>query len=137
LETVNLRFCPRSEKRSYPDGMDDPKLPKHLTKERRSRRVEMNVPVVVHRPAKYGPLFYESTQTLVINAHGALIPLTDKVAPKQRLLVQNIESGEQQECQVVSVQNVRMGPPRVAVEFVRPLPTFWRIAFPPSDWNAT
>ena len=97
----------------------------------------MNVSVVVHRPAKYGPLFYESTQTLVINAHGALIPLADKVAPKQRLLVQNADSGEQQECLVVSVDNVRIGPPMVAVEFTRPVPSFWRIAFPPADWNAS
>jgi len=97
----------------------------------------MSVSVVVHRPAKYGPLFYESTQTLVINVHGALIPLADKVAPKQRLLIQNVDSGEQQECRVVSVESVRMGPPRVAVEFTQPLPSFWRIAFPPDDWNAS
>jgi hypothetical protein len=113
------------------------KLNKRWLKKRRSQRIEMNVSVVVHRPAKYGPLFYESTQTLVINAHGALIPLADKVAPRQRLLVQNVLSGEQQECRVVSVENVRIGPPRVAVEFAQPLPSFWRLAFPPADWKCS
>ena len=115
--------------------MHNQKLNKRWLKERRSQRIDMSVSVVVHRPAKYGPLFYESTRTLVINAHGALIPLADEVAPKQRLLVLNVVSGEQQECRVVSVENVRIGPPRVAVEFARPLPNFWRIAFPPTDWN--
>lgn len=112
-------------------------LNRRWLKERRSQRIDMNVSVVVYRPAKYGPLFYESTQTLVINAHGALIPLADEVAPKQRLLVLNVASGEQQECRVVSVEKVGIGPPRVAVEFARPLPNFWRIAFPPTDWNAS
>lgn len=110
---------------------------KRWLKNRRSQRVESNVPVVVHRPPKDGPQFYESTQTLVVSAHGALMPLVDKVAPKQRLLVQNVDSGEQQECRVVSVENVLMGPPWVAVEFARPLPSFWRIAFPPADWPAS
>jgi hypothetical protein len=106
-------------------------------KKRRSHRIELNVPVVVHRAPKDGPQFYESTQTLVVNAHGALIALVDKVAPKQRLLVKNVDSGEQQECHVVYVEKALMGPPRVAVEFTRPLPSFWHIAFPPADWTTS
>jgi hypothetical protein len=33
----------------------------------------------------------------LFNAHGALMVLADEVAPKQRLLMQNIDSGEHQE----------------------------------------
>ena len=110
---------------------------KRWLRRRRSQRIELNVPVVAHRPPKYGPQFYESTQTLVVSAHGALVGLTDNVAPKQRLLVQNVDSGEQQECRVVSVEKVLIGPPRVAVEFTRRAASFWRIAFPPTDWNAS
>ncbi len=102
---------------------------------RRSQRVEVNVPVVVYRPLRQGPQFYESTQTLVVSAHGALMVLADNVAPKQRLLVQNIGSGEQQECRVVSVEKIRTGPAQVAVEFILPTPSFWHIAFPPADWT--
>jgi hypothetical protein len=51
------------------------------------------------------------------------------------LLVQNIASGEQQECRVVYVDKDLMGPTKVAVEFTRPAPSFWRIAYPPADWN--
>jgi hypothetical protein len=119
--------------------MSDQQLtePKPWLSKRRSQRIALNVPVVVHRPAKDGPQFYESTQTLVVSAHGALVALVDLVAPKQRLLLQNADSGEQQECRVVYVEKVLMGPPRVAVEFTRPLASFWRIAFPPADWNAS
>jgi len=107
-----------------------------LSKNRRSQRIEMNVPVVVYRTRGDGPQFYENTQTLVINAHGALMDLTDMVAPRQRLQVQNPESGQHLECRVVSVKKERIGPPKVAVEFMEPAPSFWRIAFPPADWKA-
>ena len=29
------------------------------------------------------------------------------------------------------------GPTKVAVEFTRPAPSFWRIAYPPADWTAS
>ena len=106
-------------------------------KNRRSQRIDLNIPVVVHRPSSEGPRFYESTQTLVVSAHGALMTLTDLVAPKQRLFVQNTGSGEQQECRVVYVKRELTGPPKVAVEFTRPAPSFWHIAFPPADWAAS
>ena len=109
---------------------------KRWLRKRRSQRIDLNVPVVVHRPPK-GPHFSERAQTLVVNAHGALMALAEKVTPKQRLLMQNIHSGEQKECRVVYIEKVPMGPTRVAVEFTRPAPSFWRIAYPPADWTAS
>ena len=104
---------------------------------RRSQRIELTVPVVVHRPLKEGPQFYERAQTLVVNAHSALMALAEKVTPEQRLLMQNIDSGEQKECRVVYVEKEPTGPTSVAVEFTRSAPTFWRIANPPADWTAS
>jgi len=109
---------------------------KRWLKNRRSQRIDLNVPVVVYRPPSEGPQFYESTQTLVVSAHGAVMALTQMVAPKQRFHVQNTDSGEQQECRVVSVKKEPTGPPKVAVEFTRPAPGFWHLAFPPADWTA-
>ena len=106
-------------------------------KSRRSRRLDLNVSVVVHRPKSEGPQFYENTKMLVVSAHGALVALKGMVAPKQRLLLQNTASGEQQECRVVSVNKDMTGPPTVAVEFAKPAPSFWRIAFPPADWTSS
>ena len=98
-------------------------------------RIKWDASVVVHRPQKEGPQFSERTQTLTVSAHGALIALTGLVAPKQRLVVQNATSGEQQECRVVTVEKDFTGPTKVAVEFAQPAPRFWRIAYPPTDWN--
>ena len=105
-----------------PGFMSDQQLTntKRWARKRRSQRVELTIPVVVHRPPKEGTQFYERAQTLVVNAHGALMALAEKVAPTQTLLMQNIDSGEQKECRVVYVKKELTGPIKVAVEFARP-----------------
>jgi hypothetical protein len=110
---------------------------KRWLRKRRSQRIMLNVSVVVHRPPNEGPQFSERTQTLDVSAHGALVALAGLVAPKQRLLVQNVASGEQRECRVVYIEKDLMGPTKVAVEFTHPAPGFWRIAYPPADWTAS
>lgn len=110
---------------------------KPWSRKRRSQRIEFSVPIVLHRAAREGPQFQERTQTLVVSAHGAFIALAEKVAPKQKLLMQNINSGEQEECRVVYVAKDAAGPTKVAVEFTRPAAGFWRIAYPPADWAAS
>ena len=87
-----------------------------------SERIELNVPVVIHRPLREGPQFSERTRTLNVSAHGALVTLAGLVAVRQRLFLQNIASGEQHECRVISVEMNPMGPTKVAVEFTRPVP---------------
>ncbi|MGB2632846.1 MAG: PilZ domain-containing protein [Candidatus Acidiferrum sp.] len=118
-------------------SMSDQKLnsAKRWPKNRRSQRIELNVPVVVYRATGEGRQFYESTHTLVVSAHGALIALTDMVVPRQKLQVQNQNSGQHLECRVVSMKKGLIGPPQVAVEFTQPAASFWHIAFPPADWN--
>ena len=127
----------RSPGRRYAEStMAEPRSnpPKGWARERRSERLAMNVPIVVHRAPNEGPSFYEGTHTLVVSAHGALLALAANVAPEQRLVLQNILSGEEQECRVVGAERKLTGPAQVAVEFKRPAPSFWHIAFPPSDW---
>jgi len=67
---------------------------KRWLKARRSQRIDLNVSVAVCGPPREGPQFYESTKTLVVSAHGALVALKGMVGPKQRLLLQNTVSGE-------------------------------------------
>lgn len=104
-------------------------------KNRRSQRLELQVPVLVYRRPGEGPQFYETTHTLTVSAHGALIPLRELVARRQLLWVQNTSTGEQKECRVVSITTEPRGLTRIAVEFTRPVPKFWRVAYPPPDWT--
>ena len=108
---------------------------KQWSKNRRSERLNLQVPVLVYRRPAEGPQFYETTHTITISAHGALIPLTELVARRQLLWVQNTNTGEQKECRVVSIQTLPRGLSNIAVEFTRPVPTFWRVAYPPADWE--
>jgi hypothetical protein len=50
------------------------------------------------------------------------------VVPKQRLLLQNTESGNNKSA-LISVKKELVGPPKVAVEFTRPAPGSWHLAF--------
>jgi hypothetical protein len=109
--------------------------PDNWTKKRRSQRLFLSVPVVAYRLPSVGRLFFEGAHTLAVSAHGALISLATEVAADQRLVLKHALSGEEQECRVVFIQKKPSGPTEVGIEFQRPAPKFWGIAFPPSDWK--
>jgi hypothetical protein len=96
-----------------------------------------NVAVIAYRyrPVRQGPPFYEGTRTLAASAHGALINLAAKVATDQRLILKNALTGQEQVCRIVFRNKKLFGPTEVGIEFERPAPDFWRVAFPPPDWN--
>ena len=104
---------------------------------RRSQRVILSLPITVRTEG--GPRdksFEEATQTLVVNAHGALVEIAGKVAKGQTLRLTNRSTQEEQLCHVVYVGAVPGDKAQVGVEFDKPCPAFWRIAFPPEDWTA-
>lgn len=76
----------------------------------------------------------EQTHTVVVNAHGALIRLELKVRIGQTIILQNPETSEEQTCRVIHVRTFAEGKTEVAIEFLKPAPKFWRVAFPPEDW---
>jgi hypothetical protein len=102
---------------------------------RRSQRVCLALPVVVLREGPGTNVASEETQTLIVNAHGALIQLALTVEVGQLLGMTNGQTMEQLVCRVVHLGPDRTGKREVGVEFEAPSPRFWRIAFPPSDWS--
>ena len=99
---------------------------------RRSRRVLLSVPVTVSCESPTGK-FTEKTQTLVVNAHGALITLAAKVIQGQSLLIKS-GSSDTRPCHVVYVGPAAQGRAQLGIEFNEPAPNFWHITFPPEDW---
>jgi hypothetical protein len=81
--------------------------------------------------------FEETTQTLVVNAHGALIGMSTNVKKGQLLRLKNRATKEEQLCKVMHLGQPTAGVTQVAIEFTTPAPNFWRIAFPPDDWVMT
>jgi hypothetical protein len=102
---------------------------------RRSQRVLLSVPVSITVQAPDKPPLTEDTHTMVVNAHGALLLFKLKVAIGQMLTLKNNKTQEEISCRVVFAHQNPTGKSEVGVEFLKPAPAFWRIAFPPTDWT--
>jgi len=105
-------------------------------KGRRSCRVLVQIPVQVAADADVQGSFEEDTQTLVVNAHGALILMANSVRKGQTLRLKNKASKDEELCKVVYLGPAQSSRIQVGVEFTSPSPHFWHIAFPPEDWSA-
>jgi hypothetical protein len=109
--------------------------PEKHAKKRRSQRLGLSIPVVAYKLPKTGRPFFEGAYTIAVSAHGALISLATEVAPHEKLFLKHALSGQEQECRIIFVQKQTDGPTHVAIEFARPAPEFWGIAFSPADWR--
>lgn len=107
----------------------------HTGARRRSQRVLMQVGIRVRGKDAQGNDFEEGTETLAINAHGALVLLNARVISGAVVHVKHNKTGEEQECHVAFLGPVRSGRAEIGVEFTTPSPNFWRVAFPPEDWS--
>ncbi|PYT90967.1 MAG: hypothetical protein DMG36_19760 [Acidobacteria bacterium] len=107
----------------------------HSGVRRRSQRVLMQVGVRVRGKDAQGKDFEEMSETLAINAHGALVLLNARVISGGVIHMKHNKTGEEQECHVAFLGPVRGGKAEIGVEFVTPSPNFWRVAFPPEDWS--
>src|SRR5271169_1163093 len=112
-----------------------PNIPMHTGARRRSQRVLMQVGIRMRGKDAQGNDFEESTETLAINAHGALVLLTARVVSGGVVHMRHNKTEEEQECHVAFLGPVRGGKAEIGLEFTAPRPTFWRVAFPPEDWT--
>jgi hypothetical protein len=110
-------------------------IPGNPMPRRRSQRVLMQVAVRVSGTDTQGQTFEEETETLAINAHGALILTTARVTSGSLVKMQHKGTKEEQECHVAFLGPVRAGKSEIGLEFSAPRPSFWRVAFPPEDWS--
>jgi len=103
--------------------------------QRRSQRVMLKASVVVLTQGADNKLISETTQTVTVNAHGAMILLGMKVSIGQLLTVRHAGTGEEASCRVVYLSPHQAEKREVGVDFIKPSPGFWRISFPPPDWT--
>jgi hypothetical protein len=104
-----------------------------MSNRRRSQRVLLRIPISVEFLSSDRQLVAEKTHTLVVSAHGGLLYLKAKVSIGQLVTIKNPDTREEQSCRVV-YRNAQLDNSEVGIEFINPAPTFWRVAFPPSDW---
>jgi PilZ domain len=103
--------------------------------QRRSQRVLVAVPISVVLARPNQKPISENTNTLVVSAHGALVLLALKLFAGDPVTLINPQTDEQQPARVVYLGPQQSDKQEIGVEFVKPSPLFWRIAFPPPDWT--
>jgi hypothetical protein len=101
---------------------------------RRSHRVQIAMALVV-RGASGGVNFQEEAKTISVNAHGCMMRLAAKVARGQQVTIVNKKTVEELTCTVTYIGQSDGEKVEVGIEFVEPSPVFWRIAFPPENWD--
>lgn len=101
---------------------------------RRSHRVQIAMPVLI-RGKKGTQPFEEKTHTTSVNAHGCMVRLSTQVTRAQEVSIINPKTAEELPCTVSFIGQRDGGRTEVGVEFTEPSPVFWRIAFPPEDWD--
>src|SRR5205823_13960247 len=94
--------------------------PTHALSRRRSQRVLMQVGIRVRGKDAQGKDFEEMTETLAINAHGALVLLNARVISGAVVHMKHNKTGEEQECHVAFLGPVRGGRAEIGVEFSAP-----------------
>ena len=101
---------------------------------RRSQRVQLILPVIV-RGSHRGAPFEEEASTVCISANGCLIRMRRPLDRAQIVSLMNPRTSEEMLCRVVYLGKQEHGKTEVGMEFSEPSPVFWRVTFPPSDWN--
>jgi c-di-GMP-binding flagellar brake protein YcgR len=97
---------------------------------RRTLRVSMALPVIVHGQNEMGEKFCTRAMTYSVNQQGALVALEEAVVPGQSLLLVNENTSRSAETRVAHVRRDREGKRFVGVEFVNPDSNFWKMTFP-------
>ena len=102
---------------------------------RRSGRVTLRVPLKIYEPDSDRYFLIEETCAVKVSLWGGLIALAAAVDRDQKLLVANQATGETAESQVVYLKPMELSGRLnlVAIEFLKPSPSFWGVNFPTVD----
>lgn len=97
---------------------------------RRTMRVPLSLPVIVHGQNEMGEKFCVRAQTRSVNQQGALLTMDETVLEGQALLVVNENTSRSIESRVANVKRERDGKLYVGLEFVNSDTNFWKMTFP-------
>jgi hypothetical protein len=102
---------------------------------RRSERVLVQIRLIVETRLENAVQVTMDAFTLVVNAHGGILEISQKLPQGHRIFLVNTGTGARAACHVVSVRRSQEDGFAVAFEFEQPSPDFWPIHFPPRDWQ--
>jgi len=103
---------------------------------RRSSRVTLRVPLRVYEPDSNRRFLVGEASALKVSLWGGLVAFRTTMHRDQKLFLVNQATGETAQSKVAYLGPMRLGGRRlrlVAIEFLRPTPSFWGLAFPAND----
>ena len=104
------------------------------TEKRRSRRVQITMPVTI-RGKSGTETFEEKSVTAAVSAHGCMLHLSTTLGRGEQVTIINVVTSDEQVCTVTFLGQSDSGKAEVGLEFLKPCPQFWRMHFPPDDWD--
>jgi hypothetical protein len=100
--------------------------PSDSIERREGPRRAHRVPLLVYGWGAEERPFHEEAEAFEINENGSLLWLETRVARGQRLFLINMRNQAEQECRVIRIEKRVRSKTRVAIQFSRPAPHFWR-----------
>ncbi len=94
---------------------------------RRSSRWKAFIPVFVYGYGSALEPFHEQAYSAVVSETGGLLVMTARVQPGHLLMITNRVTQEECECRVAYVGGREPDQAAVAVEFIKPAASFWRL----------
>lgn len=101
---------------------------------RRSQRVMIRIPVVLTLEVARQTVTVRA-ETLEVNDHGAMLLCSRTLTANTKFQLQNDRTREQLACRVTRAPQESREGFLIPVEFEPPVPGFWQISFPPTDWK--
>jgi hypothetical protein len=101
---------------------------------RRSLRLQITMPVIVRAQVGNAPV-EEQTHTIAVNANGCMVRLAARLLRSQQVSIINPKTAEELPCKITYVGQSDGKKTEFGLEFAEASPLFWRIAFPPEDWD--
>ncbi|MBZ5513401.1 MAG: hypothetical protein LAN62_00880 [Acidobacteriia bacterium] len=104
--------------------------------QRRSTRLDLEVPIILSGRDALGQSFREETVTRIVNLHGAKVRTSRPVLVGMMVTVENIRSGQGGKAICVQVYEALPGEAThdIAVQLVHP-GNMWGVENPPADWE--
>jgi hypothetical protein len=104
--------------------------------QRRSHRVHIVIAVLL-RYQRGDQTLQEDTTTTLVNSAGGLLLTSMALLQGQTISIVNKKTNEEIACKVAFTGVGEGNRLQVGFEFLEPAPKFWRISFPPDDWDAS
>ena len=101
---------------------------------RRSQRVLVRIRAEIHFNSN-GKAESANVHTLSVNPFGAMLVSPRNLPAASRLVLEHGVTREKVACRVVRPPKEMAEGFHIPVEFDTPAPLFWKIGFPPEDWN--